>query len=892
MSGIYLLDDHSRGRYKIGCSENVNQRLKSGDYHTMYLPNEVPKLVGWISTDGYKNRNEIRFLEQSVFHQLAAKRIVPNRELFNGVTLEEINKCISNLQLIPKVHTEMPIDNGARVRKQIDFTEISIKDFQVPILASMKIYFDTNDRGKLILPCGYGKSYLALFLIKEKFNTAIIACPSILLCSQFEEIARQICTEHSINSPEMNKWIIITTYQSIEKYQQYNPELFIIDEAHRTCVPGKAADELSSFRSLLNFPASKYLFMTATEKVIRSKNSSENASVISDEDEIISENQVWYSMDNENSYGKEIFKKDFSDAIEEGVISDYRLVIVNSGDPLQIITNTRETLGIKHLLTYHNSCESARNFLTKLLLNGISAFYIDGDMSVNQRNNTLKQFENTPNSVLCSVNVLSEGISLPHVDSVFFVDAKNSEIDIIQKVGRALRLHKDKTLATIILPENILEYAALLRSLIVFDPKTKGNMKRKTIGLNFSNDAVKFATIESDLNICIMGRMEALWNAKFRLCQEYEKSSKLIREHTEYKNVLIGRWLNRQQQGIAGKKEFKINAERMAKLLQLNSIQEWMKIRDKLGPYGDVWDFKLKLCQQYENSIESGRLIQTDTIHEEVKIGYWLDRQKKDILNYQQGKTSEERHRKLFQLQTIIKWYKNVTEDTNWMNTWKLCVEYESKNEIIVRGIEYEGCNIGNWIAAQRQALRGKSKTKMTDERISRLYQLQTIQKWSENLNTDSNWLYKYNLCIEYESLNSNNYYIAGSRKYKEVNIGFWLGEQRQSIRGVGTSKMNKNRLINLFNVRTFREWYELHETECLPEFRNFSHEINKSVTQSNLINKIHLTLKIVSTDNENQLTANPLNLSTNNIVQLNVNPQVAKSTIVFSPNQSVNNSK
>lgn len=265
---------------------------------------------------------------------------------------------------------------------------------------------------------------------------------------------------------------------------EYHPELFIVDEAHRTCVVTKLSEENSLFRSLLTFPARKYLFMTATEKVLRNDG----------------EEEYWYSMNSKESYGDYICKKNFSEEIDDGIISDYRLVVVNSGNPIEVIMKSRQILGIKWLLTYHNSCESAHKFYQELNVIGITAFYIDGTMKMDNRMYVLKVFENTPHSVLCSVNVLAEGISLPFVDSTYFVDPKGSEIDIIQQVGRCLILHKEKSLATIILPENILEYAALLRSLVVYDSKSKDSIKKKVVGLGFSrnnlSDIDKFVKIE------------------------------------------------------------------------------------------------------------------------------------------------------------------------------------------------------------------------------------------------------------------------------------------------------------------------------------------------------------------------------------------------------------
>jgi predicted helicase len=263
MSGLYLITHPLMNEtFKLGCSTNIIQRLNSGDYRTMFDPDNGPQLKGWISVDGYETPNEVRYLEQSVFHQLSHKRLFKRRELFKSITIEEVAQCILNLQLVPKIHYDAPIDNG--IKESIYFTEpnylsneISVRPFQVSILAKMKTFFDTNDRGKLILPCGYGKMYLALFLIRDKFDTAIVACPSLLLCQQFTEVARKICPEYSIGIREGNKWIIITTYQSIDKCKEYNPDLFIVDEAHHTCVTSKSNEEDSMFRSLLSFSAKK-----------------------------------------------------------------------------------------------------------------------------------------------------------------------------------------------------------------------------------------------------------------------------------------------------------------------------------------------------------------------------------------------------------------------------------------------------------------------------------------------------------------------------------------------------------------------------------------------------------------------------------------------------------
>ena len=47
---------------------------------------------------------------------------------------------------------------------------------------------------------------------------------------------------------------------------------------------------------------------------------------------------------------------------------------------------------------------------------------------------------------------LSEGVDVPALDCVAFIDARSSQIDIVQAVGRAIRLSAKKKMGTIVIP--------------------------------------------------------------------------------------------------------------------------------------------------------------------------------------------------------------------------------------------------------------------------------------------------------------------------------------------------------------------------------------------------------------------------------------------------------
>ena len=217
---------------------------------------------------------------------------------------------------------------------------------------------ENNSRGKLIHPCGAGKSLTGFWIFKElQAKNALIAVPSLFLVKQTlkewakESTARNetfdwivICSDEKSNDfsdePSMRKIdlgikvdtdkekiaeflnnqnsknkIVITTYQSgqslidgIRLANNFSFDFGIFDEAHKT-----AGDKNKSFAKLLhdeNVLVQKRLFMTATERVYKG-----------DSDKII-------SMDDEEIYGKVIHQLSFKSALEQDppVLSKYKIV--------------------------------------------------------------------------------------------------------------------------------------------------------------------------------------------------------------------------------------------------------------------------------------------------------------------------------------------------------------------------------------------------------------------------------------------------------------------------------------------------------------------------------------------------------------------------------------
>ncbi len=293
---------------------------------------------------------------------------------------------------------------------------------------------------------------------------------------------------------------IFSTYQSTDKISKAQEiakdtfDLIICDEAHRT------AGMRSNFSLALEdrfIRSKKRLFMTATERMVRpllKRNAEENGKII-------------FSMDDVTVYGPLLSQYNFGKAIADKTISDYKIVVagVKESEVYNYIaenkllevedldenakTTTAEILyskillakamrefPIKKTISFHSSIQRAKNFVSEggeeiSLSNVIREFnqninnenlYIDNincQIDAGARAQILNKFRKSEYAVISNAKCLTEGVDVPIIDSVYFIDRKKSIVDIVQACGRALRTHKgvDKTayfIIPILIPES------------------------------------------------------------------------------------------------------------------------------------------------------------------------------------------------------------------------------------------------------------------------------------------------------------------------------------------------------------------------------------------------------------------------------------------------------
>lgn len=442
----------------------------------------------------------------------------------------------------------------------------TIRKHQKEARDSVHEYFKENNRGKLIMACGTGKTFTSLKIAENETNKnglILFLVPSLALLGQtLREWTNDvdndtklypicICSDSKISSKKSTNddnvisvvdlalpattdtdkivnqlkkikdkkgmKVVFSTYQSIdviagaqkkilEQDKNFGEfDLIICDEAHRTTGVALSNEEESNFIKVHNnefIKSKKRLYMTATPRLYDDSSKSK-----------AKEKDIYLcSMDDEIIYGKEIYKIGFGKAVEEGLLTDYKVLVLTLNDKdipkeiQNIIANGESELktddaskfigcinglskqvldnegilkdsdpepmkravafcqNIKISKQITKNFEQYSDVYTSSLSKKIKekmvkplSKHIDGTMNSMERNELLSWLKEETNEkgeckILTNARCLSEGIDVPSLDAVLFLSPKNSQVDVVQAVGRVMRKFEGKKYGYIIVP--------------------------------------------------------------------------------------------------------------------------------------------------------------------------------------------------------------------------------------------------------------------------------------------------------------------------------------------------------------------------------------------------------------------------------------------------------
>lgn len=264
----------------------------------------------------------------------------------------------------------------------------------------------------------------------------------------------------------------------------------VVDEAHRTAgVLGKPWAVVHDDRRL---PAVRRLYMTATPRLWE---------VPGLEGAAGGAGHLVASMDDEEIFGPVVYRLTMSEAIERGLIAQYQVVCVDIADPQLSAVRlvgaeafTDEVRGVRlaalqtavlkaaaehrlqRVLTFHHRTSEAEAFAGGLGQvaaalweadagsfaepEAVWADWLCGEHRAVHRRRVLETFSAgvvqdavMELCVLSSARVLGEGVDTATCDAVVFVDARGSTPDVVQAVGRALRMQPGEgKVASLVVP--------------------------------------------------------------------------------------------------------------------------------------------------------------------------------------------------------------------------------------------------------------------------------------------------------------------------------------------------------------------------------------------------------------------------------------------------------
>ncbi len=460
------------------------------------------------------------------------------------------------------------------------------KPFQVEATAKVLDGLAAGDRGRLVLPCGTGKSVVSLWIAEQQAGVGgrvLYLVPSIALMNQtMREWARQrnpdiahryigVCSDtragHAAEDAPLAELampvttdpqriaaqlamsdsdamtVVFCTYQSLSLIAdaqagdgtdtQVPPfNLVLCDEAHRTTgiedtktpKKGKADSRTITPYSFIHNPervrAHKRLYMTATPRVY-----TEAARRRADEHE---RDFDVFSMDDPSIYGPELYRMSFGDAVEGGHLTDYKVLVIavaenpvldaydsividddrpfsiheavrfagcwdGLADPTTTTAEGRVTGAVnpqdaaQRVIAFTNRIRNSQlverywNPVVEAVaaaVHGRTAAgdraelldcdvrHVDGSKNALERADTIAWLRQGDPDGACRIvtnaRCLTEGIDVPALDAVIFLEPKQSQIDVIQAVGRVMRRAEHKDVGYVILPVVVPSGASLL----------------------------------------------------------------------------------------------------------------------------------------------------------------------------------------------------------------------------------------------------------------------------------------------------------------------------------------------------------------------------------------------------------------------------------------------
>jgi hypothetical protein len=469
------------------------------------------------------------------------------------------------------------------------------------------------------------------------------------------------------------------------------------------------------------------------------------------------------SMDDATIYGPRAYTLRFASAARQGIICNYKVVIsvvdgheINDfalkhgitlveGDLIRArwvanqiaVERAIEKTGAKRAITFHSRVSSAQEFCAdsargiKQFLPTFSVFHVNGDQKSSERKQIIKSFRDAKEALITNARCLTEGIDVPAVDMVAFIDPRHSEIDIAQATGRAMRKPRgsDKEIGYVVIPlfleresdetlqdalarsdfydvANVLnamqeedeDLVQIIRELKItkgkgeiFDP-TRLSEKVEVVG-----PSIDISTLRSNIFAEVIESIGVSWDEMFGRLLSFRERYQDCLVPASYGDGTLGRWCEKNR---SKKKAGTLKPERER---ALNEI-------------GFDWDPRENTWQEFYGRLVKYREAHGDCCpprgYKDKQLTTWVFEQR---ARYASGKLSEERKEKLDEIGFVFD-----VREAAWLEQYHRLKLFFEKNGHVDVPISFDKY-LPSWMRIQRTKYR---KGNLEDSQVRILNEL------------------------------------------------------------------------------------------------------------------------------------------------------------------------
>jgi superfamily II DNA or RNA helicase len=593
-------------------------------------------------------------------------------------------------------------------------------------------------------------------------------------------------------------------------------DLVIADEAHRCA--GPVSSDFATVLDPAEIKAKRRLFMTATPRYFTGRvlKAAQDA-----EYEIA-------SMDDESKFGSVFHRLSFGEAIKRDLLTDYQVAVIGVDDATyrewaergafvtmdgvkvsdattlagQIgLAKAMRKYDLHRVISFHSRVKRASEFAASMpdVLAWMPARqrpkgelwsrYASGEMPAGDRYVLLQhlgRLEDADRGLLTNARCLAEGVDVPTLDGVAFIDPRRSEVDIVQAVGRAIRKSADKTVGTLVIPvfidtqtdaETALKSSVfkpvweVIQALRAHDEQLGKHLDtlRRSLGkpggrlrlpdkIHLDLPTKVDAAFAEAFDVRLVEQTTASWEFWYGLLEQYveENGHAGVPSRCVFRGYALANWMNWQR--------FLYSKGELAKDRQtsLRELPEWT-----WSYRADAWDRNYSLLLDY--IAQHGHAsVGSDERYKGVALGRWIEKQRRA---YRDGKLAKHRADLLGRLE---QWSWEPRSGL-WEKGYAVAVKYAAQHDFskIQASEKFDGYQLWRWVNTQRTAC---TRGVLSDDRVARL---NCIDGWVWGSDRfDKAWEQKYNVFAKYVDENDNAD-VPAKYKVDGCDLGAWIVRQR-----------------------------------------------------------------------------------------------------------------